>query len=148
MDINSQFLGVADKYFTKISDDKDNSTVLQDTVEIEKMRERIVSLVEKADKDGIVWWEVKEFFSVFDELFTFGMILLPLDIIERIRWIALVCMAVCQMEEISYEYVFMSLDFLPDEVARVSEEYEADWIEKVIRFRHRAADRGWKSLLP
>ena len=44
--------------------------------------------------------------------------------------------------------MFMSLDFLPDEVARVSEEYEADWIEEVIRFRHMAAERGWKSLLP
>ena len=48
---------------------------------------------------ALVWWKVKEIFSVFDELFTFGMILLPLDIIERIRWIALVCMAVCQMDE-------------------------------------------------
>ena len=65
MDIDSRFYVAAEKYFTKISRDRDNSTVLQETVEIEKMRKEIVSLVDKAEKDGSCLVESKGDFLRF-----------------------------------------------------------------------------------
>lgn len=123
---------------------------MQETVEIEKLREVVVSLLDKLEKeDRLNWWEDKEIIGAFDQLFTSGVILLPLNVVERVRWIALVCIEICKIEGFSYGNVLNSADYVPDEgLPRLIYSYSGDRaIYDIPIFRKKLTERGWKSLL-
>lgn len=141
---------IAEKYFKKISPYKDNSQVLSETVEIEKLRERVVARLEAIENGNMPnWWEDTELMHIFDQVFTAGIIPLPLDTIERVRWIAFICIAMSIREEFSYGNVLLPIDYLPSEMIFSGEfdQYGQDCLEGVSNFRKQVAERGWKSLL-
>ncbi len=139
----------ADKFFSRISSNKSNSTVLQDILEIEKLGELVISRLEVLEKDDeILWWEDKELIRTFDKLFQAGIVLLPNDPVDRYRWIALVCISFSEKGGFSYGNLLFSVDYLPDEMLPEREErFGVGIIEEEQQFRKKLANEGWKSLL-
>lgn len=138
----------ADKYFKRISQDKSNSQIMWDTVGIEKLGKDVVARLEViANREIEHWWDDKELISIFDLLYTSGIILLPLDVVQRVRWIALVCEGVSSKEGYSCGNVIVPVDYLPEEEIYTWSIYSEQFLEQVMIFRRKVAKHGWKSLL-
>ena len=119
-----------------------------DTVGIEKLGKHVIARLDAvAKEDKGFWWNDKELFSTFDHLFTTGVILLPLDVIDRVRWIALVCIGVSSKEGYSCGNVIVPVDYLPEEELYTQTIYNEHFLEQVMNFRRKVAKQGWKSLL-
>lgn len=140
---------MAEKYFHKISPDKSNAQVMRDTLGIEELRKQVVSRLEIIEKEWSgSWWEDKKLMGAFDQSFVTGKILLPLDVVERVRWIALVCIGISENEEFSYGNILLSVDYLPDEeIPDLEDDYGASVVEEIQKFHKEIAEHGWKSLL-
>jgi hypothetical protein len=140
----------AEKYFSVISPDKSNVRVIEDTLEVEKLRELVMERLKKLEccSEGLSWWKDKELMTAFHKLFMTGVILLPFNSVERVRWIALVCIAISERENFSYEGILIPADYLPDEeLYNLQYEYGAIAIAQVIKFHNKVARKGWGSLL-
>lgn len=147
--LSEAVLEAAKRYFSPISPNKDNGRVIAETVEIEKLRKFVVARLTTIEKEWEAgWWEDKELMRMFDKLFITGVILLPMDVVERVRWIALVCIAISEHEGFSYGNVLVLEDYFPNEELESLEHLHGERVvEDVQQFRARIAKRGWKSLL-
>lgn len=138
----------AEKYFSKMIQNKSNTQALKETLDIEKLREFVVEHLTKIENEGMLWWQDKEMLQVFERLYKAGVIFLPSDTQERVRWIALVCVGISKFEGFSYGNVLISADFVPDnELEELEDEYGVSVIEDVISFRKKVSEDGWESLV-
>jgi hypothetical protein len=138
----------AEKWFRKIAPHKTNSEIVWDTIGIDTLAKFVVkrlSIVETEDKP--FWWQDKELFRTFERGYSSGIIMLPMDVVERVRWIALMCVAICQKEGFSYGNVLIPPYYIPDEELYQFDHYGASVLEEVQKFRRDVAEHGWKSLI-
>jgi hypothetical protein len=146
MDLKPVF-EASNKYFPKISPYKDNAAVMRDTLEIDRLCKRMVSELKTVEQEGINWWENKALFGVIDCLYSSGAILLPLDLVDRVRWIALVCVAVSIQENYSFENVLCGADYLPSEnMTDRDSGYDDKLVKNILKFRSSISSVGWQSL--
>ena len=148
--ISNQIESAVEKYFLKISPHKTNGKVMQETIDIEKLRKLVVFELEKIEcgKEVDLWWVDKELVRTFDKLYTSGIILLPLDPVERARWVALACIAIGEVEGFAYGNILLSADYMPDEeLGDFEDVFGVSVVETIQEFRRKLAKEGWKSLL-
>jgi len=133
--------------FPKIVEDKTNAEVMAGLVGSVYFREVVVKHLERIENEdlGHFWWEDKVLMSFFEELFKAGVLLLPSDPVDRIRWIALACVEASNMEDFSCGNIIIPFDFLPVDMFEI---FEADFgtkiMDAVIEFRESLAKKGWK----
>ena len=137
--------------FSPIFSNKPNSEVLAETLDIDKLREAVVARLAEIEKEdrGHYWWEDKPLMDLIQTVYQSGCILLPTDSVERLRWIALLCVAMSNIEDFSCGNLVLPVDFLPDDMMELYEDvYGLDVIEEVVKIRKQLAEWGWKSTFP
>lgn len=136
--------------FSVVLPGKENIEVFNEALEIEKLREEVVARLINLEKEdlGRFWWEDKALMNLFETVYKSGCILLPKDPVERLRWIALLCIEMSKKEDFSYGNIIIPPDYLPDEMVEIYEQvYGSDVIEEVIDIRSRLLKNGWKATL-
>jgi len=135
--------------FSRINPDKENSDIFTETVEIYKLREEIIArltLLEENDF-GLFWWQDLKIMEIFKMLFESGIILLPRNPVERLRWIALLCIEMSNYQEFDCGNVVLPLDFLPDEMLEIFEDcYTLGIVTDVKDIRKRLTELGWNAV--
>ena len=137
--------------FLPILPGKLNSEVLAEALDIERLREEVVgrlSQIEKEDR-GHFWWQDNELMDIFKTVYQSGCIQLPTDPVEKLRWIALLCVAMSNIEGFSCGNLILQVDFLPDDMLELYENaYSVDIFEEVAKLRKQLAEQGWMSVFP
>jgi len=144
--VNSIF----DTLFARIMPEKKNSAFFVEALEVPGMSEQVSIMLERIENspDAHDWWTDKELMRYFDTLYKAGVITLPKDVIERIRWVALLAIASAREAGFSYGNVLIPPDYLPDdEIERYEDIYGWDVVERIVTFRIELRKRGWDSLL-
>jgi len=131
--------------FSEISPGKLNSEILAETLVIDKLREEVVRRLTQIEKlDLGFWWQDKDLMEMFNSVFKSGCIILPKDPVERLRWIALLCVEMSNTEGFDCGNIVIPLDFLPLEMMVLFEDlYGVDVLESVIEIREKVAEQGW-----
>ena len=132
------------EHFYRISREKINSTVLKETVGIVKLRKFVVEQLTKIENGSEpFWWQNKELLAIFQSLSEIGEIVLPTDPVDRARWIALLCVAMAEVEGFSYGNVLIPADYLPEEMLTEQEErYGVGVIDDIRSFRNKLLKEG------
>lgn len=126
-------------YFRRISGDKKNDQVMEETARIPKLRAFVVEQLIKIENgpDCPYWWQNKELVNMFLSLNEIGGIELPKESVEKYRWIALVCIVIAELEGFSYGNVLIPADYLPEEkLAEQELIYGVGVIEDIKGFRN------------
>lgn len=135
--------------FPEILPGKANFDIFDETLEIYKLREEVLTrltFIENND-DGSFWWQDKDLIGIFNTLYTSGIILLPRDPVDRLRWIALLCVEISNYEEFDCGNIILPVDFLPAEIFELYEEvYPENIVEGVKKIRKQLAEQGWESM--
>jgi hypothetical protein len=128
---------------------KINSEVFNETCDIECLREEVVARLAKFEEDdsGQYWWQDKQLRNIFESVYKSGCILLPRDAVEKLRWIALLCLQMSKIEGFSCGNVIIPPDFLPDDMMEMwVDVYGLDVIGNVAMIRMDLAKRGWEAV--
>jgi len=136
----------ANIYFPRILADKKNSAVLQEAVEIDGLREEVVACLERIEKEdaGEPWWKGTQLMSIFEAVFQSGCILLPRDPVQRLRWIALLCVEISKREGFSCGNIIIAPDYVPDKELGLYEDiYGISVIEDIKDIRRKLSQVGW-----
>lgn len=140
----------ANIYFSKILPDKKNSAVLQDAVEIAELRKKVVACLERIEKEdaGEPWWKDAELMSIFEAVYTSGCILLPQNPVQRLRWLALLCVEISKVEGFSCGNMIIAPDYVPDKELDLYEDiYGISVIEDIKDIRRKLSQVGWEKAL-
>jgi hypothetical protein len=69
--------------------------------------------------------------------------------VERLRWIALLCVAMSNLEDFSCGNLVLPVDFLPDDMLVLYEDvYSVGVLEEVAKIRKQLEELGWKTVFP
>lgn len=136
-------------FFPLIVDGKGNGEVMDEAVAMLFLRESVVLCLSRIEKDdlGRFWWEDKELMKIFRDLYSAGVLPLPKDPVDRLRWIALVCVECCSEEGFAWGNIIIPLDFLPIEEFELFEDgYSQDMVEEVLALRKKLSELGWEKV--
>lgn len=136
--------------FGKILPDRENIGAFSQALEIDLFRECVVGRLMEIENaaDGHDWWRDEPLMLIFEGLSRNGIIVLPHDPIERIRWIALLSIFVAKREGFSYGNVLIPPDYLPDEeIEEWSDRYGWGVIERIQNLRSNLRSDGWQSVI-
>jgi hypothetical protein len=128
---------------------KINSEVFNETCDIECLRAEVVARLTEIEKDdsGQYWWQDKQLRSIFESVYKSGCILLPRDAVERLRWIAILCLQMSKIEGFACGNVIIPPDFLPDDMMEMwVDVYGLDVIGQIAIIRMDLAKRGWEAV--
>ncbi len=104
--------------------------------------------IEKEDL-GFNWWHDEDLMKLFKDLYLAGVVLLPSDPVDRIRWIALTLIKASKTEGFSWGNIVILLDVLPDEMLEACNneyKYGQGALEEVRKFRTELREKGWKEV--
>ncbi len=135
----------------KVDPQKENAEVFEETLALEELRKEVIERLEWIEKNdtGQFWWEDKPLINLFMTLYKCGCILLPKKPVERLRWIALLCLEISNLEEFDCGNIIIPLDFLPDSLLFVFEEpYGRAVMEGVLNLREQLSTLGWEAVFP
>lgn len=141
----------ANTYFDKLLPEKENSEIFNEALQITEFREAVVKNLTRfeAEDVGHFWWQDKGLMSLFEELYKGGCITLPKNPVDRLRWVALLCIEISKLEGFSWGNVVIPPDYLPEEMVEMYERvYGSDVIEEVILIREQLREKGWESVFP
>ncbi len=94
-----------------------------------------------------MWWSDKELIQLFMDLYKSGCILLPKDGVERIRWIALLCLEFSSNYGFDCSGIILPFDFLTEDMFEVFEGVYPAYIEREVRnLRKKITDESWNSV--
>lgn len=136
----------ANHLFDKVYGKKSNSAVISDLSKRVYLREAVVFCLTRIESrdEGINWWQDKELMSIFENLYKAGVLPLPADPVERIRWIAFLCMKTCEFDGFSYGNLLISLDYLPDE--QLDDSYGVSVLTDIQNLREELKQKGWNAV--
>lgn len=137
--------------FSPLLPGKKNSEILAETLDIDRLREDVVKRLTKIVEldEGQFWWQDNELMEIFKAVYKSGCVLLPLDPVERLKWIALLCVAMSNIEGFACGNLVLPIDFLPEDMFEVYEDvYGVDVIEEVEKIRKQLAEQGWRAIFP
>ncbi len=140
-----------DTFFEKVLPERENSELFRETLQMAQLREEVIKNLTRfeAEDFGHFWWQDKELMGLFEELYKSGCITLPKNPVDRLRWIALLCVEISKTEGFSWGNVIIPPDYLPDEMVEIYERvYGSDVIEEVIKIREQLKERGWEAIFP
>lgn len=141
---------ILNSLFSKISPKVANAEFFRETLNLPGFCGHVVFVLEEIENSkNPLWWEEKSLLMFFDELYKAGIVTLPHDPVERIRWIALLCIAAAKAKDYSYGNVLITPDYLPDDMVEMYERvYGSDVIEEVILIREELREKGWEATFP
>jgi len=149
--LEAQMESAVNSLFSPIMPGKQNAEILAEALEVEKLREEVVDRLSQieAQDQGHFWWQDHKLMDIFRTVYESGCILLPIDPVERLRWIALLCVDMSSIEGFSCGNLVLPVDFLPDDMMVLFEEvYSVGVMEEVEKIRKQLAEGGWKSIFP
>ncbi len=137
-------------YFKTLGQGVNNSEALRAAVELTELRTKVVEIlkrIEKTDTDAF-WWEDKELMALFMTVYKSGLIRLPTNPVERLRWIALVCVECSKAEGWQdHDKIIIPPDYLPDDLNGMYMKVYEPWvIDEVINLRNDLDARGWEAV--
>ena len=138
---------VAMMYFPVVVPGKENSEVMFEAVKLDLLRESVVLALKKIETEdlGHRWWEDSELMKIFGDLYKAGVIPLPVNPVDRLRWIALLCIEICVVEEFSWGNVLVPMDYIPYEKFELYEgRYSMSVFIEILKIRERLAGVGWQ----
>lgn len=144
-----KMLSALNDFFPQIVQGKSNGEVMDDATDMLFLRESVVLCLSRIESEdlGHFWWQDKELMKIFDDLYTAGVLPLPKDPVDRLRWIALVCVECSKEEGFACGDVIIPLDFLPPEMFFVFEDgYSQDIVEEVLALRKKLSELGWEKV--
>ncbi len=135
---------IANSNFARLSTRNTNAVILRDLVKMLFLRESVILCLKRIKKDdaGINWWQDVELMGVFKNMYQAGVLQLPFDAVERIRWIALICVSVCIREKFSFGNLISSLDYLP--TIELDESANPDVTRQILEVRDNLKNNGWE----
>lgn len=112
------------RFFSVVVSDKKNTDVFDEALKIEELRIKVVKRLDWIEKNdtGLFWGKDKLLMDLFITLSERGDLSLPKDSAERLRWIALLCKEISEVEGYDYKNVIIPLDYLPDSLLNVYED--------------------------
>lgn len=144
------FASFVNNSFTRIAEHRENIDFFNEALAIPDFPVLIVKHLERIENssDGHDWWLDKELMKIFDDLYKCAIVSLPCEPVERIRWIALICIACSENAGFSYGNVLVPPDYLPDEeIEGYASLYGWDVIERIQELRKQLREKGWNSLV-
>lgn len=138
--------------FEQITRDKDNNEVFDETLEMmddvgEKVVERLDWILENDPK--LEWWNDKELMNQFVILYKSCLICLPKNPVERLRWIALLCLEISNNEGFDCSKVITPFDLLPKGLSTIYKDVDnKSKFKSVIDIRNRLKKEGWEAVFP
>jgi hypothetical protein len=135
--------------FMKQSKTKDNNQLATEALNILLLRELVVARLSSFEATDIdtFWWNDKELMSFIKELFMAGIVFLPNDPVERLRWIALLCIECSKMEEFDCGSILLPIDFVSTyDLEKYVDLYGVAVIGDVIQIRELLKEMGWDAV--
>ncbi len=136
----------ANVMFRRVSGRKSNSQIIDQMSKRVFLVEAVVSCLKRIESrdEGINWWQDSELMNVFGSMYKAGVLPLPVDPVERIRWIALLCIKTCEFDKFSYGNLLIPLDYLPDNL--LDDSYGISVLTSVKSLRKELKEKGWYHL--
>lgn len=128
---------------------RDNMDVFNEALEIQKFGDEVIERLRWIEENdpGYSWWEDKELMELFNSLYRCGCILLPREGVDRLRWIALLCIEFSNIYDFSCGNLVIAPDYVEDyELENWNDIYGTDVIEKVIDIRSKVKESGWEAI--
>lgn len=135
----------------RVDPQKENVDVFEEALALEELRKEVVKRLIWIEKNytGQFWWEDKPLMNLFLTLYKSGCIQLPQKPVDRLRWIALLCLEISNLEGFDCGNIIIPLDFLPDSLLFVFEEpYGRAVMESVLNLRDQLSTLGWEAVFP
>lgn len=134
-------------FFQRVLVEKENHQIFNETLEIVRLREYVIEMLTRIEEtDSGFWWTDNDLMEMFDSLYTSGCIILPRDPVERLRWIALLCIEISEIEGFDCGNIVLPPDFLPEAMFGIYEDvYGVGVIEEIKKIRERLAKQGWEA---
>lgn len=135
--------------FTRQSKTKENNQLAMEALNILLLRELVVARLSSFEATDIdtFWWNDKELMSFIKELFKAGVIFLPNDPVERLRWIALLCIECSKIEEFDCGNILLPIDFVSTfDLEKYVDLYGVAVIGDVIQIRELLKEMGWDAV--
>lgn len=136
-------------FFKPLFPGKENSEVFNDSVAIETLRKAVVArltIIEKEDA-GISWWNDRELMNLFKEVYENGIIFLPSAPVDRLRWIAMLCIEMSNQEGFDCGNIILPIDFLPADMAMLfAFVYPENLMMIAMDLRSKLKNQGWKEV--
>lgn len=136
-----------DSLFPRISIDKKNNELSEEAIEMVYLRESVVTYLREIEEGNgnCFWWQNKKLMNVFDDLYTAGVLALPKDPVDRLRWIALLCVDCCNWQEFDCSNLVTPLDFMTGGMFELfREEFSEEHVKTILDFRDKLRKVGWK----
>ncbi len=132
--------------FARLSKDKTNARLISDLVKKVYLRKSIVACLARIEAEDTVvnWWQDKELLSVFKNMHQAGVLPLPSDPVERVRWVALICVRACELDKFKYGNLITPLDYLPDDL--IDDSYGVSTLIDIQNLREDLKNRGWNTV--
>lgn len=136
----------ANKLFDRVSEERSNSAVISDMAKRVFLRKAVVTCLTRIGSrdEGMNWWQDKELMNIFENVYKAGVLPLPSDPVERIRWIAFLCMKTCEFDKFSYGNLLIPLDYLPDD--QLDDSYGVSVLTDTQNLREELKQKGWNAV--
>ncbi len=138
-----------DSFFPIVVPGKENSMVFEEMLEIVSLRHSVVEHLKRIGKTAVnnFWWNDFKLIKLFNDLYKAGIIPMPIDPVDRIRWISLICLECANDSDFDCSETVIPLDFLPLEFFSVMEnDYPWRVIVETIKLREKLAQVGWEAI--
>lgn len=137
----------ANKIFDRVSSSKTNARVMDQMSKRVVVRAMVISCLRRINerKVEINWWQDTDLMDVFKHMYKADVLPLPIDPVERIRWIAFLCIRICEVDDFNYGSLLLPLDYLPDDQldSLINSEYTKSIGAVVKKLRRDLKDMGW-----
>lgn len=134
---------IANEKFERLSTSFTNAEILRDLVKRVYLRESVFTRLLSIEESGknIKWWEDEELMNIFKNMYFAGVLLLPYNPVERLRWIALICSSVCEWKKHKNVNLLTDTDLLP--VGDVLADKSLVLKKEILDIRSELAKNGW-----
>ena len=144
----SRISPAVDKFFPVVVAGKSNTEVFEDLMGLTEVRDTVVEHLRRIGPltNKNFWWRDNQLVKLFNDLYKSGIVPFPPDPVDRIRWIALLCLEFANEKDFKWENIILPMDFLPDDMfGGLEKVYDVSIFIRIFRMRKRLADLGWEA---
>lgn len=107
----------ANDLFGRVSGRKTNAEVIDQMSKRVIVRAVVVSCLIRINTrtEETNWWQDTDLMTTFKNMYLAGVLPLPNDPVERLRWIAFLCVRACEVDGYDHGVLLLPLDYLPDD---------------------------------
>ncbi len=136
-----------DDLFSKVSTIKTNNYLAQEALDMVFLRVSVVLILrefEATDTEAF-WWKNRNLMKIFKDLYEAAVITLPSDPVDRLRWIALLCVECSISQDFDCGNLIIPPDYASNEdLERYEELYGSAIIADIKTIRNELTEKGWK----